>query len=287
MTWLVSVIIPTYNVELYLEECVLSLLNQTYINLELIFVNDNSTDRSLAILRQYQLIDNRINIINLDTNNGPGYARNIGIEKACGKYIFFVDADDYINDDLINNLIEHLKFKSADILIYNGTSFDEDSGKQTSIKYFNLDESFFSYGKIKSRYQMFLADCHSPCLKVYHCSLFKESCIRFPSHAYGEDVEFWIRCLLHTKKISYIDFVGYHRRYRTGSIMTSGSLKNIKDRIDSFDTLLGICQQNIALYNYIVGIYIPSVARKALASDNKALIDYLSVAMKELEIKYD
>ena len=108
MSWLVSIIIPVYNVEPYLEECILSLLNQTYVNTELLFINDASTDKSLELLEQYCLIDNRISIINLKENKGPGYARNIGIENAHGEYILFVDADDYIDIDILSNLTNYL-----------------------------------------------------------------------------------------------------------------------------------------------------------------------------------
>jgi hypothetical protein len=70
-----------------------------------------------------------------------------------------------------------------------------------------------------------LANCHSPVLKIYRHSFLKENNIRFPSNIYGEDVEFWLRCLVHTLKIGYCDSIGYYRRYRKGSIMTGGSTK--------------------------------------------------------------
>ncbi|WP_165043905.1 glycosyltransferase family 2 protein [Dysgonomonas sp. ZJ709] len=287
MSWLVSIIIPVYNVEPYLEECILSLLNQTYANTELLFINDASTDKSLGILEQYHLIDNRISIINLKENKGPGYARNIGIENAHGEYILFVDSDDYIDINIVSNLTNCLKLKRMDILIFNGVSFEEKDHKQAEHKYFNLQEGYFKDGKIKPDYRILLADCHSPCLKAYHSSLFKDPNIRFPPSIYGEDVEFWIRCLLQVKRISYVDFIGYHRRYRKGSIMTSGSLKNIRDRMCNLDKLLEICQEDIVLYNYIVSIYIPSVIKKAFDSNNEIFISQMREILKELETKYN
>ena len=287
MSWLVSIIIPVYNVEPYLEECILSLLNQTYVNTELLFINDASTDKSLELLEQYCLIDNRISIINLKENKGPGYARNIGIENAHGEYILFVDADDYIDIDILSNLTNYLKLKHADILIFNGVSFEERNRLQADHKYFNLQEGYFKDGKIKPEYRLLLADCHSPCLKVYHSSLFKDPSLRFPSSIYGEDVEFWIRCLLQVKGLSYVNFIGYYRRYRKGSIMTSGSLKNIKDRMLTLDKLLEICQEDTVLYNYIVGIYVPSIIKKAFDSKNEILISQMKEILKELETKYN
>ena len=162
MPCLVSIIIPVYNVEPYLEECILSLLNQTYVNTELLFINDASTDKSLKILKQYCLIDNRISIINLKENKGPGYARNIGIENAHGEYVLFVDADDYIDIDIVSNLTNCLKHKHVDILIFNGVSFEEKDHKQAEHKYFNLEVDYFKDGKIKPEYRILLADCHSP-----------------------------------------------------------------------------------------------------------------------------
>ncbi|PPS21321.1 glycosyltransferase family 2 protein [Brachyspira murdochii] len=102
----ISVIIPVYNVESYLRECLDSVINQTLKDIEIICIDDNSTDNSYNILLDYQKIDNRIKIIKHKENLGLGPARNSGIKVAIGEYIYFIDSDDYISDNYINALYE-------------------------------------------------------------------------------------------------------------------------------------------------------------------------------------
>lgn len=102
---LVSIIVPIYNSELYLEKCIYSLINQSYKNIEIILVNDGSSDRSLSLCRKYQKIDNRIIVIDKE-NSGVSDTRNVGINMAHGIYILFVDSDDYLGIDSIRKLVE-------------------------------------------------------------------------------------------------------------------------------------------------------------------------------------
>ena len=105
MKILVSAIIPVYNSEQFLEECIESLRNQTLKEIEMIFINDGSTDNSLEILNKYEKIDSRIKVIN-QNNSGPSVARNIGIEVATGEYISFIDSDDWIDKDMYKMMYE-------------------------------------------------------------------------------------------------------------------------------------------------------------------------------------
>ena len=109
----VSVIIPVFDTECYLPTCLDSILNQTLDNIEIICINDGSTDNSLEILKNYQKKDNRIKIINKD-NEGQGVARNIGIDNAVGEYIAFVDSDDFIKEDMLEKLYESSKNNNLD-----------------------------------------------------------------------------------------------------------------------------------------------------------------------------
>lgn len=111
----ISVIVPVYNVEKYLERCINSLLDQTYSNLEIILVDDGSTDRSGQICDQYKNRDNFV-VIHKE-NAGLGMARNTGLDVATGKYIIFVDSDDYIDDDMIQSLYEEIQRTGADTCI--------------------------------------------------------------------------------------------------------------------------------------------------------------------------
>ena len=97
----ISVIVPVYNSEKYIEKCIESIINQTYRNIEIIFINDGSTDESLNIIHKYKKLDNRIKVIN-QSNSGVSAARNKGIKNSIGDYITFVDSDDHIDSKMID-----------------------------------------------------------------------------------------------------------------------------------------------------------------------------------------
>ena len=122
---LISVIVPVYNVESYIAECIESIQNQTYMNLEIILVNDGSTDASGDICDQYAAYDERIKVIHQE-NGGLSAARNTGIEAANGDYISFVDSDDYIRLTLFEDMLQLLKEYDLDIIEF--TAFRDKSG---------------------------------------------------------------------------------------------------------------------------------------------------------------
>lgn len=124
---LVSVIVPVYNSSKYLEECITSIINQTYKNLEIIIINDNSTDNSLNIINKFK--DKRIKVINLKKTKGVANARNEGIKKSSGNYICYLDSDDYITKDKIE---KQVKFMEENNVIFSYTNFIylKDSGKK-------------------------------------------------------------------------------------------------------------------------------------------------------------
>lgn len=112
---MISVIIPVYNVELYLEKCVDSLIEQTYKDIEILLINDGSTDNSYKICQKLKDRDDRIYVINIEKNRGVSYARNIGITMSKGKYLVFVDADDFLNKIMLEILLKNIEENKADI----------------------------------------------------------------------------------------------------------------------------------------------------------------------------
>ena len=116
MNELVSIIVPIYNVSEYLEKCIMSLVNQTYKNIEIVLVNDGSTDNSLDICKKYETEDKRVVLLN-KANGGLSDARNYGIERAKGQYITCVDSDDYVTDDYVEFMYNNLQKDDADISI--------------------------------------------------------------------------------------------------------------------------------------------------------------------------
>ena len=115
---IVSIIVPVYNGEKYISRCLDSLINQTYSNLEIVLVNDGSIDKSKEILNEYAKTDNRIKIYD-QINQGASVARNIGLEKANGKYIMFVDADDYIDSHMVEEMIKNIKHENTIVFCDN------------------------------------------------------------------------------------------------------------------------------------------------------------------------
>lgn len=134
---LISVIIPVYNTEQYLKKCLDSILNQTYTNLEVICINDGSTDKSLKILNNYVKTDKRIKIIN-QNNLGASYSRNVGIKNAKGEWISFIDSDDYVDLKLYENLINaYNKDNSFSIYCFNGVIISpQDSPNDENLRRF-------------------------------------------------------------------------------------------------------------------------------------------------------
>ena len=213
---MISVIIPVYNVEKYLEKCINSVLSQTYRDLEIILVDDESTDKSGEICDKYKSIDNRIKVIH-KKNGGLSDARNCGLDIANGEYIAFLDSDDWINKDLYKILYETLIKYNADMSIckfkkvYNE---DEKLNFESSklISYTNIDA-------LKELYEQNSTQMIVAWNKLYKRNLFEKN--RYPYGKIHED-EFLTPILLNEcKKIVYIDKELVYYRQRSGSIMNS------------------------------------------------------------------
>jgi len=135
----VSIIVPVYNVEKYLEKCLESIINQTLKNLEIICVNDGSTDNSLQILEDYAKKDQRIKIIN-KKNRGSGAAKNTGMKNASGEYIGFVDSDDWVDLAMFEKLYNRAKSQKSDMVMCPIYIYDNvNQGSEYDLSYFNLD----------------------------------------------------------------------------------------------------------------------------------------------------
>ena len=121
-----SVIVPVYNVEKYINECLSSLINQTYKNIEIVVINDGSSDNSLSLIEEYSRIDDRIRVID-QKNMGLGYTRNVGIDNAVGDYILFVDSDDYISLNTCEEIEAVLSYNNeVDIIVLGRYRFADE-----------------------------------------------------------------------------------------------------------------------------------------------------------------
>ena len=136
----ISVIVPVYNTEDYLEKCIRSIMNQTYKNLEIITINDGSTDNSLSILENLKKEDDRIIIINQE-NMGVSKARNKGLDYATGEFIGFVDSDDFLEEDMYDIMIKHLIEENADLCRIKAFIYNREGG----IEEISNDRKIYTY----------------------------------------------------------------------------------------------------------------------------------------------
>lgn len=225
----ISVIIPIFNMKKHLPRCIESVLNQTFQELEIIVVNDGSTDDSLKIVKQYATIDKRIVVLTQD-NQGLGQARNTGIRAATSDFIAFVDSDDFIEPIMFEKMHQQAIDENADIVICRHQRVDE-NGIQTgevSKLIDNTDKDEIFRAMISIKYLSVSWD------KLYKRSLFKELDELFPA-LYYEDVAFIFKLFYFAKKVSFTNEIYYNWRKREGSITRTISVKHISDIFTIFD----------------------------------------------------
>jgi glycosyltransferase involved in cell wall biosynthesis len=219
----VSVIIPVYNVEKYLRECLDSIINQTFSNIEIICVDDGSTDSSADILKEYSTRDNRITIITKE-NGGLSSARNAGIDIATGEYLTFLDSDDYLEKEAIQTLYDKASSEQLDILLFCGKSFCENGFTNKAAGNYSACPSLLT--KTVSGINFFISSfkCNnhvgtSP-LKLFRTAFLKENKIRFIEGILHEDEPFYYEAILAAKRVAKTPEQFYMRRYHAGSITT-------------------------------------------------------------------
>ena len=218
----ISVIVPIYNVELYLKECINSICNQTYNNLQIILVDDGSTDNSLTICRQYQKEDTRIRVIHQE-HAGPVAARKTGIMKATGEYITLVDGDDWIEKNTVEILIKESDFE--DTLMYG---LQEDYGYKVIDKINQIDPGQYEGNQIENIISKMLCGdtfFEFGILPNLVCKLIKASLLKRVSKnieneiTIGDDAAFSYSSIAEAKTIRNIDIMPYHYIQRNNSLM--------------------------------------------------------------------
>lgn len=214
---LISVIIPVYKVEDLLDRCVNSILNQIYSNLEIILVDDGSPDNCGAVCDQYATEDKRIRVIHKE-NGGLSSARNAGLKIATGKYVTFVDSDDYINNNMLEILYNNLLAANSDISICNFQSFSDESEVMTSD--LNILDDFTTYSNEESL-EILLYNRITNCSwgKLFRKELFDD--IEFPEGKIMEDLATTYKLFAKSKSISISKKKLYFYYLRPNSIMRS------------------------------------------------------------------
>lgn len=228
MDKLISIIVPVYNVEQYLKQCVDSILNQTYKQLEVILVDDGSTDSSRDICNQYEAADNRIKVIHKE-NGGLADARNAGLSIATGEYIGFVDSDDFIHKDMYKTLVILMEQNNADMVMAKWQAFVEQvdcraNDTLEAMVFDGIDSlKFLIYGE--NRYHITLSVWD----RLYKKELIKD--LMFPKGKCYEDVVWSTEAFYRAKRTVYIDKTLYYYRQRANSITGVDKDKALSKRI--------------------------------------------------------
>ena len=199
----VSVIVPIYNAEPYLAKCIESLINQDYNALQIILVNDGSTDNSLAIAEQYAGNDDRIEVYS-QANQGQSMARNLGLEHAKGAYISFVDADDYIDTDFYSYMLEHIGERDCVQIGYRRVT---NKGKVLQEK---LPKHFYQFT--------------SPWGRLYRRNVFEKNNLAFPIGMIYEDVVFSLDFWATRPSYKILSYTGYNYLANVSSTTATGNL---------------------------------------------------------------
>ena len=189
----ISIIVPIYNSEKHIKKCIDSLVNQTYKNIEIILVNDGSTDNTENIIKEYR--DKRIKYFE-NKNHGIGYSRNFGIKKAIGKYIMFVDSDDYLELDACCKVINNIK--DSDMLVFNFNKITNNNKEKVKINEFKASS-------LKDNPSLLLDINLSPWNKAYKRELIVKNNVKFEEQLKYEDATFVSYSLDKASKISYMD----------------------------------------------------------------------------------
>ncbi len=219
---LVTIVVPVYNVEKYLNRCVESIVNQTYENLEIILVDDGSPDNCPQICDEWAEKDNRIKVVH-KVNAGAGMARNTGLDNATGEYIFFFDSDDRISTQTVEKCINNAKEHNSDVVIFGRYDFFE-NGKQTG-KSISTNKTCFKHNEIREElipamltYKYGIST--SNCSKMYKADLFKKLNKRFVSERelYSEDVYFTVDLFSDIDTVSILNENLYYYYFRENSL---------------------------------------------------------------------
>ena len=262
MTPAVSIIMPVYNTEKYLREALDSVLAQTMTDIEVLCVNDASTDSSLDILREYAAKDPRIIIIDSATNNGLAGARNLALPHAQGKYLLFLDSDDIFAPELAAKTFARAEETSADICVFSGELFFEDTGEHRPAPFLCradlFPETVFS---AKDRpNDIFFVSTAGACNKLFRREFINAEGLVFPVLRTAEDIPFTFTALGSAERITMLNEPLVSYRQRSGSLMQSQDKYNLV----FYDALLELRERLTAR-----GLYEPlKTAFTAFAANN-------------------
>lgn len=285
----ISVLIPVYNVEAYIEECIRSILKNTFQDFEIICVDDGSSDDSLNILERLSKEDARIKVVS-QKNQGQSVARNKALELAEGKYVYFLDSDDKITENALGELYEKLEQDALDVLYFSGKSFYATAELEESFGNFKnayLRETL--YEGVYDGLELFalLREAKdysmSPCIQIIRRELLNQNNIRFLEGIIHEDNHFSFLVIFYAKRAACVQNVYFLRRVREDSVMTTA--KDHRNILGYF-----VCMNTLITYFTSHG-FDPSYEAvidgllRGLKNNIKKL--YIEISEEEREIFYE
>lgn len=275
-----SFIVPVYNTEKYLKKCLDSLVNQTYKDFEIIVVNDGSTDKSSSIISKYQKKYKNIIVIDKE-NEGLSMARNRGVQKSSGKYIIFVDSDDYVSNKLLEEVDK--KIDDSDILRFQIATEDEG---YTKINEYHEEgfESMCGYDAFKylsSYHFVEPAWCY-----VIRKNYYIENKFSFKKGVYHEDFGLIPYVIYKARKVKSIDFIGYYYIQRNGSIMNNNdykkTVKKAFDMLEQYKTMR-LFAKNINRKNNLNDYFLSYISNSVIVKARELKKDEKKVYINELK----
>lgn len=262
----ISIIVPVYKVEQYLERCVNSLINQTYKNIEIILVDDGSPDQCPKMCDYYASEDSRIKVIH-KKNGGLSDARNTGLRIATGEYIMYVDSDDYIEKNSCEKLVKAM-IENVDLVV--GAYNEIRNGRLIKKRHSNILQNKVYNAKEYVIASIDRDEWYAPAwLNLYNKSFLINNDLFYKVGIYFEDMEMLPRLFLANPKIAYVDYPFYNYVIRENSIMTSNcSSEKIKMTMDIYANWLklfskvGDLQYRTYLYGILVKYYIATARQR-------------------------
>lgn len=234
----VSIILPVYNVEQFLKQCLDSIVNQSFKNIELIVINDCSTDNSLKIIEEYKQKDERIVLINLKENSGVSNARNEGLKIAKGKYISFIDSDDWVKQDFIETLFNNIEKYKCDVFSGSFNFYNEKKAIYMEYRYPNYIKNYKNYKRLLSIPNFTCMAWH----KIYNKKFLTENHLLFDSSLkIKEDCLFFYELILAKPKIVFNNIPIYFYRTERQNSLTNNQyfiLHAVKSLLKKINYLL-------------------------------------------------
>ena len=228
---MVSIIVPVYNAEKYLKECIDSILAQTYSDFELICVDDGSTDNSLAVLKAYQKKDKRVQVYT-QKNQYAGVARNNGLSRANGKYVLFLDADDFFEDKLLELTVEKAEKTNSDVVLFSADYYEHNqrtflpAPTELNLQYVPQNE-VFNASDIPDK--IFQLTGPAPWNKLFKKSFLRSNNLEFPDLKHSEDLSLICCAMATANRIAYATDVLVHVRRGHGTNLEANKDANIEE----------------------------------------------------------